>query len=148
LLQLQVSTTTTTAGTPSANTVYYVIPQKGINLTRAAIGGPTAVTASSVVSSTGERDKTVAIHIPENAVVLKATAGTAVTTAGLMAASSLPRLVKTNVSPSAPPQQQQQVLQIQQQQQQQEFSIGTNSTTSSSQQQQPTTQASMVAWQR
>jgi hypothetical protein len=122
--------------------VYYVIPQKGINLTRAAIGGPTAVTASSVVSSTGERDKTVAIHIPENAVVLKATAVTAVTTAGLMAASSLPRLVKTNVSPSAPPPQQQQVLQLQQQQQQQEFSIGTNSATSSSQQQQPTTQAS------
>ncbi len=142
------STTTTAAGTPSANTVYYVIPQKGINLTRAAIGGPTAVTASSVVSSTGERDKTVAIHIPENAVVLKATAGTAVTTAGLMAASSLPRLVKSNVSPSAPPQQQQ-VLQLQQQQQQQqEFSISTNSTTSSSQQQQPTTQASMVAWRR
>jgi hypothetical protein len=140
-----VSTTTTTAGTPSANTVYYVIPQKGINLTRAAISGPTAVTASSVVSSTGERDKTVAIHIPENAVVLKATAGTAVTTTGLMAASSLPRLVKSNVSPSAPPQQQQQVLQLQQQQ---EFSIGTNSTTSSSQQQQPTTQASTVAWQR
>jgi hypothetical protein len=139
-----VSTTTTTAGTPSANTVYYVIPQKGINLTRAAIGGPTAVTASSVVSSTGERDKTVAIHIPENAVVLKATAGTAVTTTGLMAASSLPRLVKSNVSPSAPPQQQQ-VLQLQHQQQQQEFSIGTNSTTSSSQQQQPTTQASMIA---
>ncbi len=141
------STTTTTAGTPSANTVYYVIPQKGINLTRAAIGGPTAVTASSVVSSTGERDKTVAIHIPENAVVLKATAGTAVTTAGLMAASSLPRLVKSNVSPSAQAPQQQQVLQLQQQQQQ-EFSIGTNSTTSSSQQQQPTTQASKVAWQR
>jgi hypothetical protein len=144
-----VSTTTTTAGTPSANTVYYVIPQKGINLTRAAIGGPTAVTASSVVSSTGERDKTVAIHIPENAVVLKATAGTAVTTAGLMAATSLPRLVKSNVSPSAPPQQQQQVLQLQQQQQQQqEFSLSTNSTTSSSQQQQPPTQASTVVWQR
>jgi hypothetical protein len=77
---------------------------------------------------------------------LKATAGTAVTTAGLMAASSLPRLVKSNVSPSAPPQQQQQVLQLQQQQQQQqEFSIGNNSTTSSSQQQQPTTQASSMA---
>ena len=56
---IMVSTTTS-----NANTVYYVIPQKGVNLSRATATLP----AISPAVSIGELDKTVAIHIPETLV--------------------------------------------------------------------------------
>jgi hypothetical protein len=56
----------------SPNTVYYVIPQKGVSLTRAA---PTALSSPGVNALTaGEpADKTVAIHIPETLVTAAST---------------------------------------------------------------------------